>query len=228
MERVRSASLWLCMATALACGDGSSNTSNGLYINAALGATLVQDGGLKATVVVTRDDARGAQVAAALTVNGVEVPQQTLAGVVLGYDFSKVSIPDATGGTLRLHASFASDSADLTLHCPDQVTITAPAEQSRAAVGDSVTVSWRGEVDYATPIKPDILVRGFDPASGSESSLALADRSVKGKSSDTFALPDLQGAPQWMVELFVPGDLVDDAAGMGFCMLERRIHIVSK
>jgi len=220
------------------CGGASSNTNDGLYINAALGVRLIQspittgmtpEGNLSATVSVARQNGQGAQIAAILTVNGVEVPKQETLGVFLGYDFSKVSVPNATaGGTLTLHASFETYSGELTLHCPSEVIITAPADNSQSAVGDSVTVSWNGALGHATPIRPDIMVRGFKPASGSTTGLVFADRIVTGKARDTFALPDLQGAPEWLVDLYVPGDLVNDEAGFGFCMLDRRIHIVSK
>jgi hypothetical protein len=204
-----------------ACGgDSSTDVNNGLYINAALGATLAPGGDVHGTVFISRDNAQGEQVAATLTVNGVEVPKS------LGYDLADVSLPVAPGGTLVLHATFESYSAELTLHCPDEVTFTAPAEGSGAAVGDSVTVSWSGDIDFATSIKPDVMVRGFDAASGERTELGFADRVVAGETSDTFALPDPQGAPGWLVDLYVPGDLVNGAAGVGFCMLDRQIHLV--
>jgi hypothetical protein len=221
MERMRLRRVWPCLALVAACGgDSSTDVNHGLYINAALGATLAPGGDVHGTVFVTRESAQGEQVAATLTVNGVEVPRS------FGYDLSGVSVPVAPGGTLTLHATFETYSADLTLHCPDAVTLTAPAEGSGAAVGDSVTVRWSGDIDYATSIKPDVMVRGFDAATGERTELGFPDRVVAGKTSDTFALPDLQGAPGWLVDLYVPGDLVNDAAGVGFCMLNPRIHLV--
>lgn len=229
--------LALALLAVAGCGGGSPDTANGLYINAALGVTLVQspiaagpnpEGALKAVVVVSRDKAQVQQVAATLTVNGVEVPQQTLAGAFIGYDFRPLSVPIQAGDTLTLHAAFADSSAELILHCPPGVTITAPTDGSQASAGDSVTVRWSGTVDHATFIKPDIIVRGFDPASGSSSDIGFADRSEKGKSQDAIVLPDTRGAPQWLVDLYVPGDLADGAAGTGFCMLDRRVHIVKR
>jgi hypothetical protein len=221
MERMRLRRMWPCLALMAACGGESGTDANhGLYINAALGATLDPAGGVHGTVFVSRETAQGEPVAATLTVNGVEVPKS------LGYDLADVSIPVAPGGTLTLHASFESYSADLTLHCPDEVTIVAPGDASHAAVGDAVTVSWTGDIDYATSIKPDIMVRGFDPASGTRTDLGFADRIESGKTSDVLTLPDPQGAPGWLVDLYVPGDLVNDAAGVGFCMLNPKLHLV--
>jgi hypothetical protein len=219
------------------CGGSPANgdSSNGLYINAALGVTLTQspirnglpaESGVSGLVFVTRDNPQGPKVAATLTVNGAAVSQD---GFLLAYDLGQTTIPNATaGGAIRLHASYQSYSADLTLHCPAEVSITAPADNALAMIGDSLPVSWKGSLDYASIAKPDIMVRGFDPASGERNDIGFVDRVESGKANDTVPLPDPKGAPQWLVDLYVPGDAVNDAAGAGFCMLDRRVHLVKK
>jgi hypothetical protein len=240
MERMRLRRVWPCLALVAGCGGGASDgvdVNNGLYINAGLGATLIDapitvgatpEGGMDAFVVVSRDDAQGAPVAATLTVNGVEVPQDIAFGAFLGYDFSQVAIPVAPGGELHLHAAFEGASADLTLRCPDEVAFSAPADGTSVDPADEIAVRWDGTVDYATSIRPDLMVRGFDPASGERTELGFGDRVESGRDSDAFPLPALQGAPEWLVDLYVPGDLVNDAAGVGFCMLDRRLHLVAR
>jgi hypothetical protein len=221
-----------------ACGGAPSSTgdsNHGLYINSALGVSLIQspittgftpESAVKGLVFVSRDNVQGQKVAATLTVNGVEVPRDAF---LEAFDLAKASLPNATaGGTLTLHAAFESYSADLVLHCPSEVSITAPADQTQAMIGDAMSVRWNGTIDYGSAVKPDIMVHGFDPASGERSDLGFPDRVETGKSSDAFALPDPKGAPQWIVDLYVPGIAVSDAAGIGFCMLDRRVHLLKK
>jgi hypothetical protein len=217
------------LLTLAACGAPSTDVNHGLYVNAALGVSLVQapitagttaEAPVKGLVFITRDSARGAQVAATLTVNGVQVPQG-----LLGYDLATVTLPDvAPGQPVVFHAELGTASADFTVHCPDELTLSGVAEGSSAHAGDSVTVSW-GRTLPAEPVASDLMVHGFDPTTGARTTLSLADRVETGKSSDTFALPDAGGAPEWLVDLYATGPTVSDAAGAGSCGLDRRLHL---
>ena len=230
---MRIAYIGLSLGVMTACAtDGPADTSNGLYINAALGVTLTQsplamgvnrEAAVEALVLVTRDNAQGEDADAILTVNGALVPKS-----ILGYDVSNVAVVAGAGESLHLHATEGTDSADLTLPCPAEVTLTAPADNSDAAVGAMIDVTWTGSIDHATSVKPDIMVHGFDPATGTRSKLDFPDRVVAGRSSDSFMLPDPKTAPQWLVDLYVPGDLIDHSGGVGFCMLDRRAHLVRR
>ncbi|MBK7858562.1 MAG: hypothetical protein IPJ65_08050 [Archangiaceae bacterium] len=218
-------------------GGRPADEAKGLYINASLGLRLVQspiangsvpEGAVSGTVFVSQGE-HGDAVPAKLTLNGVEVPQQTAFGLFLGYDFAKANLSSIKPGEpLTVHAELDGGSSTLTVACPPEVLITAPAEGTQASTGDLVTVQWSGSVDHQTPFKPDILVFGFNPATGAHVRTDLADRIVSGKTSDTFALPDPKGQPQWSVELHVTGDLAQNPAGVGWCGLVRRVHLVAQ
>jgi hypothetical protein len=214
------------------------DSNQGLYINAALGIELVQspisqgsaaEGSVDGLVAVTRNDVSGERVMATLTVNGAEVPQQSSLGVFLGYDFAKANLPPVgPGSALTLHAELDAGSGTITLVCPPEVTITAPADGAMASTGDTVTVRWSGTIAHTSVLKPDIMVHGFDPATGARVTLDLADRVVSGKTEDTFTLPDPKGMPQWLIDLHVPGDAKSNSAGAGGCGLLRRVHLVKR
>jgi hypothetical protein len=220
------------------CGGGSSGDSGpGIYIHASvklvpappdqtIGAS--PDEVLVGQVVVL-DEYEEQWVAAKLTVNGVDVPAKIEGGQALGYDLSQVRIPGAeAGGTLEMHAELNGSSADLTLRCPSDVTIIAPADHSQATAGDSVTLSWSGKVDYDnSAFEPYVDVQGFDPTTGASTNLGV-DHEVSHMSSDTFMLPAPGSAPEWLVHLFVPGDLARPPRGVGTCWLDRQVHLVVK
>ncbi len=232
---IRFIRLFVVTSLLAGCGGGKGGASNGLFIAAGpisliqspIPGDLAGEAAVTGIVGVNQGGLSGKGVPATLTVNGVEVPSVAVGEAV--YDLTAVTIPNAAPGQpLVLHASYQTYSADMTLNCPSEVTLTSPADNSTAAAGDSVTATWTGTIDYDNILyKPHIAVFGL-LGTDMPSDLGFADRFENGKTSDSFALPALNPSYQWVIDLHVPGSYVSDGSGYGYCELIRRTHVVQK
>jgi hypothetical protein len=232
-----------------ACGSGNGNDGpggtgspdaggkinppvQGITINAALGLDLVQhpdsiEGPVTGLVLVELDDEplSGATV----TINGAVLPEHSM---IQGfYDAAQAEIPNALpGGKLELTASKDGKSATLTLDCPTEVTIIAPAENTPVAIGETVTMVWNGKIDYDNPvIKPTARINAWRTEENRISS-TTEEGSFKKLTTETsvqLKVPDDYG-DAFVAELSVPGSMVIANDNAGMCGLVRRVRLTRK
>lgn len=183
-------------------------------------------------IIVKRD---GTTITTAtVTLNGVNVPIEA-DWHVLGANVG--TIPNATAGdTLKIVATDGTDTAEMNLPCPTEVTFTAPAEGTVVAAGESVTFSWSGKLGpYAWGVlsSPHLTLFGNEPGEAGDHiySLGFPKKGVNyasleaGDTSTVLVLPEIS-QPAYFARLYVPGDEVksgDDDSG--YCQIERTRHL---
>lgn len=219
-------------------GGSDAGAAGGLTIAAPAGITLLQrptrEEGLGVTglIVVTAKDQNGDEVPASgatVEVNGVAVPAvggiYAAAGV---YDVSKVAtaVPAAAGQALTVKATSGGRTGSLTMQCPAEVTITSPEENANVEPGGSFTFAWSGQTTYESGLLSP--VAGLHSYSITTDHLtAEATRAIAvtpGLTSTVFPIGE-EAFKGYVAQVAVPGTLVDTEAGVGLCVLVRRVHV---
>lgn len=205
-------------------GNGNGNDTGGLTIGVLTGlhvTNLPADGegnGIYGAIFIERDG--DAVDDATVELNGTPVPFNEL---FRHYDIGEAEIPAiAPGTTVTITATQGSDTATLSLVCPDEVTLDSPADGTQVTAGDQVTFKWTGKIHYDDALgKPSALILPYSSTSkfydGTLQSTVIDGDSV------TLEVPELDGRfDSWLAQLRVPGPLVQSGGSTGFCSLVRR------
>ena len=225
------------LALLAACGStqaGTQSSATPLSVVAGLGIDLYlkpapsEGAGVGGLVTVTRHLGSGPeQLVSDATV--------TLEGVALApagpgqYDTDSANVRAVVnpGATLHLLAVKGLDSASVTFRCPDAVAITAPAEKSPVAHGQSLSVAWTGRVGYnAGVFIPQLLLRGWDASNDEVTSGYDPLNLSAAQTSASVGVPN-DAQQGYVVELSVPGEQATQASthGQALCILHQRVHV---
>jgi hypothetical protein len=238
-------------AGVLGCGSSTSDTPSsggkGLGINASLGIDtrdrLIGSETSYATGVIMITNNGTTVTDATVTLNGVPIPPLTLpsTGKPTGTYSASDTTPIAGGSTLALNASEQGQTANLSLPCPNEVSITSPKENTTIKEGQVLTVTWSGSVDTGNEaviasesssvtnvLKPSLRIYSWNgTATGTPARLLSADANGDildpTATSGTITVPTGAG-PTAVLELHVAGKLIEPNASMaGQCNLSRRV-----
>jgi hypothetical protein len=229
-------------------GDGKDGTSGGdnggggaVELNAALGIWLTQypipkgvpkEGDVTGWFMLKKngDDLAGATV----KINGTLIPEAPGPAQSPGtYDPAYAGdIPILPGGTMTITVDESGHHHEFSFVCPAEVRITEPAEETQVSPNDQITVSWTGAVKYQNPVRDPLLdIFEYEPDSGTFLSLLKFDPGPYHlKATDTsltVTLPDNE-RPQYVIEISVPGNWIQNDDTTGFCGLKRRVHLVNQ
>jgi hypothetical protein len=213
-------------------GPGPNTSVGGLQIEAPFGVSVREspDTGIppvSSLITIKKQDASGAKTDVSkdsvLQLNGVTIPYDTTFGL---FDFSKVTIPNATpGSTLTLSATHGADSATFQIKCPD-VKLTDPAENTKVTEGQDLTVSWSGQIYYATGLlfTPSLGLYGYKAATGTTDTQSINGK-ISTPTSGTVKIPTADGKAGYVVQLIVPGESVSGDGGNSLCFVYLRRHL---
>jgi hypothetical protein len=162
---------------------------------------------------------------ATATVNGTPATCDAVSGCT-------ALLPDAVPGVaVHIQVTRGSESQQLDIACPADVTITTPAEGSAITPGQKVTVNWNGKIGYSTIGTPaSLLIMAYDAASNDTGSPPSSSNSpqwafLKGtETSATVTAPSTVSG--FSITLSVSGDTASDH--LTSCELVRRVHLVSQ
>lgn len=220
-------------------GNGGGDTEAGLVINAALGLDVTDKpfegkSNVSGLVLINHD---GEHVAEGVTVelNGVELERETLTDMFKPADGT--TIPDAEASTtLELVATFGGDSMTLEMPCPDDFQITSPAEGATLKAGDTLTVSWTGDVHEHREIimfTPRVNFYHFNTNTDAwqlDTGFGPEGTIPEGASSHEVEVPSGFNSDRMMVEVIAPGEYIttsnaEGGESVGICWLSRRVEV---
>ena len=216
--------------------DGDSDSdSDAISINA-LGVYLMQypntigspaEGPVTGSIIIG-GQGLGDYSDTAVTINGVDIPYE--GGEAFDPVLATETIPIDPGGTMTIVATQGDRETEISFTCPTEVTLDTPVDNATADAGDVIHMTWTGQILYDNDFYgPSIGLDSFDPESGTQLSLLPFPFVIPLDGDETsydLTLPD--DGPQYLVSLWVSGDLVvDDASDSeGFCGLARRAHLI--
>jgi len=226
--------------------DGTSGGDNGggggaVELNAALGIWLTQypntkgypkEGPVSGWFELRKND--DLLTGATVKINGTLIPEAPAEPESPGtYDPAYAGdIPIQPGGTMTITVDESGHHHEFSFPCPSELTITEPAEATQVSPNDQMTVRWTGAVKYQNSVRDPLLdIFQYEPDSGTLLSLLKFDPGPYHlKATDTsltVTLPDNE-RPQYLIEISVPGDWIQNDNITGFCGLIRRVHLINK
>jgi hypothetical protein len=162
---------------------------------------------------------------AAVTVNGGTVPP----GVLPGAYAIGANVSGEMGGVLSVCASDGVEAgSSFSVPCIPPIEITSPTEDTSVAEGETITISWSGNIDIDDAVSaPGIAIRGFDLANEAPSNGFNELYLGPGDSIATIVVPETV-ADGYLLSLNVGGQAVRDGVNAGSCGIHYRVHLTKR
>jgi len=220
-------------------GDsGTKPTGDKFGINASLGIGITDhpyaSEWMTGSVLVS--DANNKPLSGAtFTANGVQLGEDSLLkGFYDGNDpiNGPSAVPVMPGGMLTLVANGPTESATEVLQCPNDATITSPAEGATVAAGSTVNVTFTtGSLGQNLIFSDSVAIMPYDPIQNTSSGIASGAQMAKiagAQRSANVVAPTGTSETGFVIELLLWGTDNLQGNNSGACTVSKRIHLVKQ
>lgn len=203
------------------CPASSGNRSFRISFTPRLNSAPWRTRSLSGIVLVRYDT--GLTHDAIVTLNGVELSPE--------YDNGGYAVPASfearQGDTLAVCAVNGEDATSILLHCP-RVEIASPAEGTAVSPGETVTVTWSGNVYFEDAWQPPAIgISGYDRTRNSMSGQGETVTLSPGDTSATLVVPDTT-ADEYVVLFEIAGSIERNGASQGACKVDDSVILTKR